>query len=262
MIYERKIRGDIFVVFINKGLLQKSSVIISSAVINGFRQQFTAAIHPAAGDSGKLVFNRYVRLYGLYTGCRKIRIFCHPQIPAVYEIQPVRILPVNFTWKLLTGLLLITFPAACTIAHLREKGHVQKHPFKIIHGVHFCQTGFHVLPVFRIIRADNSISSALKIFTGAILPHHLSFCRNQSPGWMFFISPVIKDLCKIGDYRNPIFVTGLDHIAKEIIPLKSPVHPSDLRRIIAQSGMRLSLHHCSLNACILQGFHILLHIDL
>jgi len=261
MIYERKVWRYIFIILVNKGLLQKSTVIVTTAIINGFRQQFAAAIHPTAGDSGKLMFNRYVRLYGFHTGSCEIRILCHPQIPAVYEVQPVRILPVNFTWKLLTGLLLITFPAACTIAHLREKGHIKEHSLKIIHGIHFREAGLHILPVLRIVRTDNSISSALKIFSMPVFTHHLSLCRNQSPGWMLFICPVIKNLRKVRNYGNSVFMTGFHHITKKIIPFKSPVHPSDLCRIVAQSGMRLALYHRSLNACILQGFHILLHID-
>ncbi len=207
------------------------------------------------------MLNRYVRLYGFHTGSCEIRILCHPQVPAVYEVQPVRILPVHFTREFLTGLLLIAFPAARTVAHLREKGHIKEHSLKIIHGVHFGKTRLHIFPVLRIVRADNSIASALEIFPMAILAHHLSFCRDQSPGRMLFICPVIKNLRKVSNHGNAVFMTGFHHITKEIIPLKPPVHPSDLRRIVAQSGMRLSLYHCSLNACILQGFHVLLHID-
>ena len=261
MIYKRKIRRNILIIFIDKGLLQKTAVIIAPCIVNRFHDILCASVDPGARDPGELMLYCYMRLHCFDTVCGKGGIFRNPLISLIDIRKPFIILPVDLSGKLSSGLIHIFPAAAWTIAHFREKGHIQKHAFKVIQGIHFCQTVLHILSVTGIVRADNTVSSGLKVAHPPILPHSLSVPCHKSPFRMRLVCPVIKDLCKIRDHGDSVLMTFLYHGSEEIKSLQTGVHPSRLRRIISQSCMRPSLHHSRLDPRILQCVHILINID-
>ena len=135
VVYKRQVGRDVPVIFVDKGLLQKTAVIVPAGVGYLIGNPFGAGMNPTGSNHGHLVFDGALRVYVFNTFCSEGGKFGHPFFPTQLPVSIVRILPVHFSWQFSSGFFVVAFPAGRTVAHIRPEGHVQKHPFKVIHGV-------------------------------------------------------------------------------------------------------------------------------
>ena len=207
------------------------------------------------------MLHRHLRLHCLDTSRRKSCKVCDPQILLMHVFQPVRVLPVNDTRQLFSGLTQIALPTARAVTGLREECHIEKHAFKVVHCIHLGQTVLHILTVSRIVRADDAVAPGFEIITSAVLTHIFAIRGNKPPFRMILICPVVENLGKISDDCNAVLMALFYHRPEEIESLQTLMHPADLCRIIGKPCVRTPLYHRCLYPGILQGVYIFININ-
>ena len=170
------------------------------------------------------MLDRAFRADLLHAVRRKFRELCHPLVADVRKFTEIRIVPVDFSRDFL--------------------------PCEILVAVPF------------IVGAADAVAAGFEVALIAVLAVIFAVRSDKTPLRMRLICPVIKDLRVISLGDDSVLMAGLDHVSEEVIPLQSLVHPPDLRRIIAESRVRLALDHRGLRPAVLQALHIFIHIDL
>ncbi len=193
---------------------------------------------------------------------RKFRELCHPLVADVRKFTEIRIVPVDFSRDFLPCEILVLLPAGRAVADFRPEGHIEKNTVDIIVSDELRERILHVLAVPFIVGAADAVAAGFEVALIAVFAVIFAVRSDKTPLRMRLICPVIKDLRVISLGDDSVLMAGLDHVSEEVIPLQSLVHPPDLRRIIAESRVRLALDHRGLRPAVLQALHIFIHIDL